>query len=94
MYNDMLELPRRVIATARIGVRPAVKDVEAAYRFLMDARRAMQFDGRSAVALDNARAVLSVLRHGYMPHRDACISAVASLGSTLIDPAPVDLEGA
>jgi len=83
MYNKLLELPQRVIATARICIRPAMPDIERAVVSLLEARKAMQNDGHSALTLESARVALSVLRQGYLPHRDACIAAVAALGTVL-----------
>jgi hypothetical protein len=83
MHNDFLELPQRVIAFSRIGLRPSPADIEAAIRSLDQAQNAMRNSGQSAVALHPARAALVSLRWGHLPHRDACISAVLSLGAVM-----------
>jgi hypothetical protein len=61
----LLELPQRVIATARIGIRPAMPDIERAVVSLLEARKAMQNDGHSALPLelkDNAVKEERILR--------------------------------
>jgi hypothetical protein len=83
MLNDFLELPQRVIAFSRIGRRPSPADIEAAIRSLNQAQDAMRNSGHSALALHSASAALVSLRWGHLPHRDACISAVLSLGAVM-----------
>ena len=83
MYNDLLEIPQRVIASARIGMRPSPADIEAALRCLDKAQAAMRRDGRTALALDTAHAALVSLRYGHLPQHEACIAAVASLGAVM-----------
>lgn len=90
MYNDLLELPQRVIATARIGVRPELRDIETASSQLIAARTELQRRGRSALDLEPARVAIAVLRLGHMPHRNACIGAVAALADVMTDPEPLD----
>lgn len=79
MLNEWLELPQRLIAFARIGVRPSRADLDAAMECLDQAQRALHQIGQSAIALHPARAALVALRLGYLPRRAVCISAVASL---------------
>ena len=83
MLNEWLELPQRLIAFARIGLRPAPADIEAAIRCLDQAQGIIHTCGQSAIALHPARAALVSLRWGHLPHRDVCISAVASLGAVM-----------
>ncbi|MGC9225537.1 MAG: hypothetical protein ACP5E2_16630 [Terracidiphilus sp.] len=83
MHTDLLELPQRLIAFARIGMRPSPADVEAAIRHVDRAQAAMRSSGQSAAALDSARAALISLRWGHLPNRDVCISAVSSLGAIM-----------
>ncbi len=92
MLNDLLELPQRLIAFARIGLRPAPADVETAIRHIERAQSALRSSGQSAVALDSARAALVSLRWGHLPSRDACISAVSILGSVMSADAAVEEE--
>jgi hypothetical protein len=83
VLNDLLELPQRLIAFARIGLRSSPAEIEAAIRCLDQAQNAMRNSGQSAIALHPARAALVSLRWGHLPHRDACISAVLSLGAVM-----------
>jgi hypothetical protein len=83
VLNDLLELPQRVIAFARIGLRPSPAEIEAAIRCLDQAQNSMRSAEQSAVALHPARAALASLRWGHLPHRDVCISAVSSLGAVM-----------
>ncbi len=89
MYNDLLELPQRVIATARIGVRPELRDIETASCQLIAARTALQQSGRSALDLESARVAIAALRLGHMPHRNACIDAVTALAKVMAGPDPL-----
>lgn len=83
MLKEWLERPQRLIAFARIGLHPTPADIETAIRCLDKAQDAMRNNGQSAVALHPARAALVSLRWGHLPHRDACISAVANLGAVM-----------
>ncbi len=83
MYQDVLELPQRVIAFARIGGRPPRTDIEAAIKHIDEAQKRMRNHGQSALALDTAKAVLTTLRWGYKPHQEDCIAAVSTLASIM-----------
>jgi len=83
MHNELLELPQRLIAFARIGVRPSPADIEQAIRNLEKARAEMRASGRGDLGLEPARAALMSLRHGHMPSQKVCISAVLCLGSVM-----------
>jgi len=90
MHNDLLELPQRVIAFARIGLRPSPADIEAALRRLDQAESSMHALGHRAIGLQPARAALASLRWGHLPHRDACVSAVASLAAVMAQGAALE----
>lgn len=92
MLNDLLELPQRLIAFARIGLRPAPADVETAIRCIESAQSKLRAGGQSAIALDSARAALVSLRWGHLPGRDVCIAAVCSLAALMNAGAQVETE--
>lgn len=83
MHNDLLELPQRIIAFARIGLRPSPADIEAAIRSIDQAQASLRGSGHSAIVLHPARAALVSLRWGHLPHREACVAAVSALGSLM-----------
>jgi|GEM_PF-2448021 chorismate synthase len=83
MHNELLELPQRLIAFARIGVRPSHADIERAIRYLEKARSEMRAGGHGDIGLESARAALISLRHGHIPSQQVCISAVRCLGSLM-----------
>ncbi len=79
MYQDLLELPQRVIAFARIGMRPSPADIEAAINRIDQAQSQMRRIGRTSSSLDPAKAVLTTLRWGHLPRRNDCIAAVSTI---------------
>lgn len=83
MHNDLLELPQRLIAFARIGLRPSPADIEAAIMGLDQAQASMRHSGQSAIALHPARSALVTLRFGHLPPREACIAAVSALAAVM-----------
>ena len=83
MHNDLLELPQRLIAFARIGLRPAPADIWVAIHNLDQARASLWSNGQSTVALESARSALVTLQSGHLPSRGACIAAVSALGAVM-----------
>jgi hypothetical protein len=74
---------------ALVPLVEVLRDIEAASCQLIAARTALQQSGRSALDLELARVAIAVLRLGHMPHRNACIDAVATLAKVMAGPEPL-----
>jgi hypothetical protein len=82
MDIELLAFPQRVIASARIGIRPDRDSVLDALARIE--RASVKFaNSGDAYRLDGARSVLTMLKLGHMPHREDCISAVIILGDLM-----------
>jgi hypothetical protein len=76
----------RVIATARLGIRPAPQEIESAFCALRTLRGICSSARLPDLHLDLARSVLALLSNGHLPAKETCIDAIRDL-SMLADPA-------
>lgn len=83
MLNELLEFPQRIIAFARIGLRPSADDIEAALQRIDQAQSEMRLSRHLPTGLEPARSALVLLRLGHMPNKDACTRAVVALGHVM-----------
>jgi hypothetical protein len=83
MDIELLAFPQRVIASARIGIRPDRDSVLDALARIERASVKLPANIGGAYRLDGARSVLTMLKLGHMPHREDCIAAVMILGDLM-----------
>ncbi len=81
MSKALLELPALVLATARIGGRTPIDDVDAALHNVDRMTDLVRSIGFPTIALDAARTALQRLRSGDRPEVELIIDAMMDLNS-------------
>lgn len=80
-----LQLALRVIAMARIGLLPSLKETREAIDRLKNFRLAIRQNRQSDMDLERPQAVLQKMSFGYLPEQHDCIISVQSLTARIAE---------